>query len=63
MGVGYRNQTTLVYGNPVKCSMMGGAELIVKGVGFAPMPPSNTPQYRVKNLNNILVKGYDISGK
>jgi len=41
--------------------MMGGAELFVRGSGFATEAPNNYPQYVVESYNNVLVQGPSIS--
>ena len=58
-GVGYRNQTD--FNGEVKCSIMGGAELYVKGQGLIEPSTANTPQFVVENLSNLGVPGSSIT--
>ena len=61
-GLGYRNQTSSA--GSVPSSMLGGAEVMLKGQGYAEMAPSNSPWYTFgSNLSNLKVAGPAISGK
>ena len=60
-GLGYRNSTTFDGGIP--SSMLGGAELLLKGQGMAADGPSNLPKYLITNLNNLAVYGDPVDGK
>lgn len=49
-GIGLRNQTDFT---GVKSSMMGGAEIFVRGEGMADMATSNFPRYVFTGMNNL----------
>jgi hypothetical protein len=48
-GIGYRNQTDFTTGE-VRASMMGGAEIFIRGQGMMSMATSNFPRYYFSGL-------------
>ena len=58
-GVGLRNQTDFT---GVRSSMMGGAEIFVRGEGMADMATSNFPRYVFSSMG-LTMDGDELTGK
>jgi hypothetical protein len=54
-GIGLRNQTD--FSGSVKSSMLGGAEIFVRGEGMADMATSNFPRYVFSGMSSLAMDG------
>ena len=61
VGIGLRNQTD--FSGSVKSSMLGGAEIFVRGQGMADMATSNFPRFVFPDMSDLAVDGDTLTGK
>ena len=60
-GIGLRNQTD--FSGSVKSSMLGGAEIFVRGQGMMDMATSNFPRYVFTGMSSLTIDGDALNGK